>query len=136
MRSSQCKAGTQPWRQVAHQVGGVPCIVRQLHSPVAHCVGSDGGMVKLAWYQGQLLTDTTSSNLLVHLVGTLLRLGIKLWIFQDFPLGSREPLAEIEHPVAEFCRRCHPALTVRLKSRRFQARGFAAGASVQNVFHS
>ena len=79
--SGQCEPGTEAWCQVAHQVRRVSCIVSQLHGPIAHRVGGDGGMVKLAWHKGKLLTDSTASNLLVHLVGTLLRFGVKLWVF-------------------------------------------------------
>ena len=97
--------------EVAHQVGRVPRVVGELHRAVANCVRGDRGVVELARHQGQLFTDSTSANLLVDLVRALFRLWVKLGIFKDFPLGRRETLAEVQHPVAELCRRGHPVNT-------------------------
>ena len=141
--------------EVAYQVRRVPRVVGQLHRAVANCVRGDGGVVELARHQGELLTDSTSANLLVDLVRALFRLWVKLGVFKDFPLGRRETLAEVQHPVAELCRRGHPvntrwifesyildnyvvppALPVGLKPSRFQSRRFAARAGVEDVLHA
>ena len=133
VRGRQTEAGGQAEAGLRAGTDGVPGVVLELRPPVVHLVGHDAGVVQLARDQRQLLTDSPSPHLLVHRVWPVLGPRVELGVLQDLPLSRGEPLAEVQHPVAELSRVPHPPGV--LQAGGVDAAREAAGALIEDVFY-